>query len=115
MGSKLETFNMHGRIVTSALIFICAVNFNSGTASIPKGDAGGNAEIVIPATGETIALHAYWDRSFGGYYSPSGAVFGSRTGTVRCGARAFAVVVRGRFPDGNLFADAVVVGLSAVP
>jgi hypothetical protein len=45
------------------------------TASIPNGDAGGNAESVIPATGETIALHAYWDRIFGGYSSPFGAVF----------------------------------------
>jgi S1/P1 Nuclease len=45
------------------------------TASIPNGDAGGNAESVIPATGETIALHAYWDRVFGGYSSPFGAVF----------------------------------------
>jgi hypothetical protein len=45
------------------------------TAAIPNGDAGGNAESVIPATGETIALHAYWDRIFGGYSSPFGAVF----------------------------------------
>ena len=45
------------------------------TASIPNGDAGGNAETVVPATGETIALHAYWDRIFGGYSSPYGAVF----------------------------------------
>jgi hypothetical protein len=29
------------------------------TAAIPNGDAGGNAESVIPATGETIALHAF--------------------------------------------------------
>lgn len=45
------------------------------TKAIPNGDAGGNAELVIPATGETIALHAYWDRMFGGYSSPYGAVF----------------------------------------
>lgn len=45
------------------------------TREIPSGDAGGNAEVVIPATGETIALHAYWDRLFGGYASPAGAVF----------------------------------------
>jgi hypothetical protein len=45
------------------------------TTPIPNGDAGGNAESVIPATGETIALHAYWDRIFGGYSSPYGAVF----------------------------------------
>jgi hypothetical protein len=31
--------------------------------------------LVIPATGETIALHAYWDSLFGGYVSPYGAVF----------------------------------------
>ena len=49
------------------------------TASIPNGDAGGNAESVIPATGETIALHAYWDRVFGGYSSPFGAVFDADT------------------------------------
>jgi hypothetical protein len=45
------------------------------TKAIPNGDAGGNAEAVIPATGETIVLHAYWDRIFGGYSSPYGAVF----------------------------------------
>ena len=45
------------------------------TSQIPKGDAGGNAEQVIPATGETLALHAYWDSRFGGYVSPFGAVF----------------------------------------
>ena len=45
------------------------------TKPIPNGDAGGNAEMVIPSTGETIALHAYWDRIFGGYSSPYGAVF----------------------------------------
>ncbi|OAF01156.1 phospholipase [Bradyrhizobium centrolobii] len=45
------------------------------TKQIPDGDSGGNAELVIPATGETIALHAYWDSVFGGYVSPYGAVF----------------------------------------
>ena len=45
------------------------------TKSIPGGDAGGNAENVIPATGETVALHAYWDSIFGGYSSSYGAVF----------------------------------------
>lgn len=45
------------------------------TKQIPNGDAGGNAELVIPATGETIALHAYWDREFGGYSPPYGAIF----------------------------------------
>jgi S1/P1 Nuclease len=43
--------------------------------SASGGDRGGNAEMVIPATGETIALHAYWDRIFGGYSSTAGAVF----------------------------------------
>jgi hypothetical protein len=52
------------------------------TRAIATGDNGGNAEMVIPATGETIALHAYWDRMFGGYSSPYGAVFdaGGRDG-----------------------------------
>lgn len=45
------------------------------TQPIPGGDAGGNAESVIPATGQTMALHAYWDSVFGGYSSPYGAVF----------------------------------------
>ena len=45
------------------------------TRQIPDGDAGGNAEQVIPATGQTVALHAYWDSLFGGYVSPYGAVF----------------------------------------
>jgi hypothetical protein len=45
------------------------------TRQLQSGDAGGNSEVVIPATGETIALHAYWDRMFGGYSSPFGAIF----------------------------------------
>jgi len=45
------------------------------TQAIPGGDAGGNAESVIPATGETVALHAYWDGIFGGYSSPYGAIY----------------------------------------
>lgn len=45
------------------------------TRQIPDGDAGGNAEQVIRATGELVALHAYWDSLFGGYVSPAGAVF----------------------------------------
>ena len=45
------------------------------THDIPDGDRGGNSEMVIPATGETLPLHAYWDRIFGGYSSPYGAVF----------------------------------------
>jgi S1/P1 Nuclease len=45
------------------------------TKAIPNGDAGGNAENVVPASGETVSLHAYWDRMFGGYSSPYGAIF----------------------------------------
>jgi hypothetical protein len=45
------------------------------TLQIPNGDNGGNAESVIPATGETVALHAYWDGIFGSYASPYGAIF----------------------------------------
>lgn len=44
------------------------------TKEIPTGDMGGNAELVIPATGESLPLHAYWDRIFGGYASPYGAI-----------------------------------------
>lgn len=43
------------------------------TRQIPNGDAGGNAESVIPTTGETINLHAYWDGLLGGYSLPSDA------------------------------------------
>jgi hypothetical protein len=45
------------------------------TKQIQNGDEGGNTELVIPATGETTNLHAYWDRMFGGYSSPFGAVY----------------------------------------
>jgi S1/P1 Nuclease len=45
------------------------------TLQIPDGDAGGNAESVIPASGWSTALHAYWDAIFGGYSSPYGAIF----------------------------------------
>ena len=38
------------------------------------GDMGGNKETVQPATGEVLLLHAYWDRMFGGYTTPQGAV-----------------------------------------
>ena len=44
------------------------------TLQIPDGDAGGNAESVIPASGSSMALHAYWDAIFGGYSSPYGAI-----------------------------------------
>ncbi|MGY8665418.1 S1/P1 nuclease [Bradyrhizobium sp. UFLA05-109] len=45
------------------------------TVQIPDGDAGGNAESVVPASGWSMALHAYWDAIFGGYSSPYGAIF----------------------------------------
>jgi hypothetical protein len=45
------------------------------TKELPSGDRGGNLELVIPATGETVALHAYWDGVFGGYSSAFGAIF----------------------------------------
>ncbi|NEV01705.1 S1/P1 nuclease [Bradyrhizobium uaiense] len=45
------------------------------THEIPDGDSGGNAESVIPASGSSMALHAYWDAIFGGYSSPHGAIF----------------------------------------
>ena len=41
---------------------------------LPHGDQGGNLESVIPATGETIKLHAYWDRLLGNYSTPEGAI-----------------------------------------
>ena len=40
----------------------------------PHGDQGGNLAKVVPATGETITLHAYWDRMFGSYSTPEGAI-----------------------------------------
>ncbi|MFK4511397.1 S1/P1 nuclease [Bradyrhizobium daqingense] len=45
------------------------------TRQIPNGDAGGNTEQVIPANGDVMALHAYWDSLFCGYISVAGAVF----------------------------------------
>ena len=42
--------------------------------NLPHGDRGGNEEQVIPATGETIKLHAYWDRLLGSYATPEGAI-----------------------------------------
>ncbi len=41
---------------------------------LPHGDQGGNKKKVIPATGEEIALHAYWDRILGSYSTPEGAI-----------------------------------------
>jgi S1/P1 Nuclease len=48
------------------------------TREIPTGDHGGNLEQVIPATGETLLLHFYWDRLFGGYSSVFGAIFDAK-------------------------------------
>lgn len=48
------------------------------TAEIPTGDRGGNVEQVTPATGETLPLHFYWDRMFGGYSSVFGAIFDAK-------------------------------------
>ncbi|RUW55467.1 hypothetical protein EOA32_01580 [Mesorhizobium sp. M1A.F.Ca.ET.072.01.1.1] len=41
----------------------------------PDGDRGGNEVNVMPATGETVDLHGYWDRMFGGYVSVPGAIY----------------------------------------
>lgn len=41
---------------------------------LPHGDQGGNKQTVTPATGETIKLHAYWDRLLGSYTTPAGAI-----------------------------------------
>jgi S1/P1 Nuclease len=38
------------------------------------GDRGGNDVKVVPATGETNALHGYWDGLLGSYSTPQGAV-----------------------------------------
>jgi hypothetical protein len=43
-------------------------------AEFPKGDNGGNAEMVTPATGEVLLLHFYWDRLLGGFVTPQSAV-----------------------------------------
>jgi hypothetical protein len=40
---------------------------------MPDGDEGGNKDLVVPATGERIKLHAYWDRLLGGSSTPEGA------------------------------------------
>jgi S1/P1 Nuclease len=39
------------------------------------GDRGGNQITVVPANGQPVSLHAYWDGLFGGYSTPFGAVF----------------------------------------
>lgn len=44
------------------------------TPEIPKGDAGGNAESIVPVAGETLPLHACRDHVFGGYSTPYGSV-----------------------------------------
>lgn len=42
-----------------------------------QGDRGGNEITVIPANGEPLKLHAYFDGIFGGYSSVYGAIFDS--------------------------------------
>ncbi|ANL10325.1 phospholipase C/S1-P1 nuclease domain-containing protein [Rhizobium sp. N113] len=42
---------------------------------LPKGDGGGNGISVLPASGQKVALHAYWDSLFGGYSTVYGAIF----------------------------------------
>jgi S1/P1 Nuclease len=42
--------------------------------ALPHGDQGGNKEVVVPATGEKLALHFYWDRLLGSYSTPEGAI-----------------------------------------
>jgi hypothetical protein len=44
------------------------------STAFPHGDRGGNSEKVNPASGEVLPLHSYWDRMFGGYSTPQGAV-----------------------------------------
>jgi hypothetical protein len=44
------------------------------STAFPHGDRGGNSEKVKPASGEVLPLHSYWDRMFGGYSTPEGAV-----------------------------------------
>jgi hypothetical protein len=48
------------------------------TKEIPDGDGGANSEMVIPATGDPIVLHFYWDSIFGGYASAFGAIFDAK-------------------------------------
>ncbi|HET7885651.1 MAG TPA: S1/P1 nuclease [Bradyrhizobium sp.] len=52
-----------------------AIDRYTAQISDKEGDRGGNEEMVIPATGQTLALHAYWDSLFGGYSSVFGAIF----------------------------------------
>jgi S1/P1 nuclease len=59
-----------------------AIDRYSAPISSAGGDRGGNLEMVIPASGETLALHAYWDRIFGGYSSVFGAIYDADHGGV---------------------------------
>jgi hypothetical protein len=43
------------------------------------GDEGGNLVKVVPATGQTIALHAYWHGLLGSYSTPQGAIADAMT------------------------------------
>ena len=59
-----------------------AIDRYSAPISSAGGDRGGNLEMVMPASGETLALHAYWDRIFGGYSSVFGAIYDADHGGV---------------------------------
>lgn len=41
---------------------------------LEHGDEGGNKVSVIPATGQTMKLHGYWDSLLGGSSTPDGAI-----------------------------------------
>ena len=47
----------------------------SSSISGSGGDRGGNLETVIPAGGETLPLHSYWDGLFGSYSTVFGAIY----------------------------------------
>lgn len=42
---------------------------------VDLGDRGGNEITVIPASGQQLKLHNYWDGMFGGYVTVFGAIF----------------------------------------
>ena len=52
-----------------------AIDRYTAQISDKDGDRGGNEEMVVPSTGQTLPLHAYWDSLFGGYSSVFGAMF----------------------------------------
>jgi hypothetical protein len=52
------------------------------------GDRGGNEITVVPADGKVAKLHFYWDGTFGGYSTPSGAIADNRTDKIPAPADA---------------------------